>query len=237
MEKLKKLSTTFAVFAFLGFASFTDIYSQNNAPGPGGGGCVGCVPAGHGWLCMSSGQGGEACTTDGANCTLIGPCVGGLCANQSVLSKEKVELQIDDSLIIEIGKTDPRMATVLISLRKLQQLSFSEGIVNSAPIEMTLDDVAWQLKKSAAARDYSARLKQRIGEAFDKGFLPTVYTFKIERNGADENSLLLKIENTESGSIAPSHSGLEVSLSVTKSELRNPDNTTNKLKAISWTIK
>lgn len=237
MKNFKKPLFILIVSIVIGLISYNNTYSQNNAPGPGGGGCVGCVPAGQGWICMSAGQGGEACAPDGGNCTLIGPCTGGICASPGVLSKEKVRLEIEDGLIIQVGKADPRLATVLISLRKIQQLSFSEGIVNSAPIELTLDDVIWQLKSASAAKDYSIGLKQRIGEAFSKGFLPTVYTFRIEESRVDENVLLLKIQNTESGSIAPSHSSLEINLALTKSDLKNSGNTENNLKATSWTIK
>lgn len=226
-------NTLFSLVALtIGTLAFsTNVYSQNSGPG----GCVKCVGAGHGWICQSGSPGGEACMTDGGNCTLVNPCYLGRCSGPSVLSGTKANLNIEDRMIREVAKADPRMATVLISLRKLESLNFSEGVVNNMPIELTGNDVDRQLASAEDVKIYNSELKPKIAEALSKGLLPTVYRFTIEETSTD--IYLLRIDVTESGSIAPQISSLEVTLSLIKNASRNSENTDNTLKATAWTIK
>lgn len=239
MKGIRRSLFSLTLLAIFGIAFSSNALSQNSVPGEGSGGCVRCVPAGQGWTCMAGGQGGDACTSDGGNCTLTNPCTSGLAC--STLNpdgtKSKVKLEIGDNLVREVGKTDPRIALALISIRRLPPLSYKEGIINSAPIELNGKDVESHLAPNGNSNDYALQLKGRISESFAKGLSPTVYNFSIEKSSI-AGEYILRLQTVESGSMAAALSTLEVTLTAAAKDaaLGNRDATGEQLKATSWKI-
>lgn len=229
MQNFKRNMVSLLVTIVIALAFSANAFSQNNNPG----GCVGCVPAGQGWICTSAGMGGQACITDGNSCTLINPCTGGFCAGANVLSNPTTRLEIPDNLIREVGKINPRFATVLISLKKLPTLNFKEGIVNSAPIEITEKDVEMQLAPSENTVAYKRQLKERMAEAFSQKLQATVFHFMIEEISAE---YVLKIQITEMGSLVSAHTSLEVNLAVQTTSKNIAEDAPQLLKPTSWKI-
>lgn len=201
--------------------------------------CVGCVPAPPGWICMAAGQGGEACAMDGVNCTLINPCT---CRDRDcpqglmrLASNEKVKLNISDEVIRAIGKTHPRAALALVSLRKLPPLGFSEGRINSAPVELTQADVEGHLESSRKSTKYFAQLKQRVQESFSQDVTPAVFKFWVEQS-LTGNGFVLKLQPEETLANDLSFSLLEVNLTSGKESESRAKEKVTRLEATTWQI-
>ena len=232
MKKIRRFLFSLVVISIVGLAVSGNAFSQNN-----NGNCVRCVGAGHGWVCMAGG-GGEGCMTDGYNCTLVNPCFelgNGACApNAQDPTNSKIILSISDEVIREVGRSHPRLAVALISLRNLPPLIYSKGMINSAPVELNKNDVEEQLATNISSKEYTAQLRARTGEAFKKGLLPTVYNFSIEASPAS-GGYVLKLQTAEVGSLGNTVS-IEINLSEMKEATRDAKEPTRALKAGSWKI-
>lgn len=228
MASVKRLVIFVAVFATIGIIFTNDIRAQ---------GCVSCVPAPPGWICMASGQGGEACAMDGTNCTLINPCTcrEGFCPEGllKLASNEKIKLNFSDKLIKAVGASHPRMALALVSLRKLPPLAYSEGKINSAAIEVTARDVAWHLRPAEKSKRYFAELKERVRESFKAGEAPAVFGFSIVHS---PNGLLLRLQLENALATDPAYQLLEVDLSYPTDKSNISNDGVTSLNATTWRI-
>lgn len=233
MKKFRRTFFSLVVFSVLCMTFVGNTFSQNN-----NGNCVKCVGAGHGWICQAAPGGGDACTTDGYNCTLINPCPsfgGANCPpNAQDPTKPKIILNISDELVREVGKSNPRLGVALIGLRNLPPLSYSKGMINTAPVELSQNDIEEQLAATASSKDYVAQLRVKTGEAFKKGLLPTVYNFSIEPSSAPD-AYILKLQTAEVGSFG-SLVSIDINLSEMKEATRDAKEPTRALKAGSWKI-
>lgn len=202
--------------------------------------CVVCTPAPPGWICTSGGQGGEACTMDGINCTLINPCT---CRDRDCpvagegpgTSAGKVKLNISHEVIETVRKVHPRFALALISLGKLPPLGFSEGKIYSAPIELSETDVEWHLKPSQESEEYFAQLKEKVQQAFGEGKSPAVYAFSIIKPSAADG-FILKLQVEQTYATDPISSSLEVNLSSARKTKNRAENEVRFLEAGTWRI-
>lgn len=229
MNTRKSLVLYVAVLAAIVSISVSGIHAQ---------GCVSCVPAPPGWICMASGQGGEACAMDGTNCTLINPCTcrEGFCPEGllKLASNEKIKLNLSDKLIKAVGVSHPRMALALVSLRKLPPLTYSEGKINSAPVEITARDVAWHLRPAEKSKKYFAELKERVRESFKSGELPAVFAFSIVHSS---DRLLLRLQLENALVTDPPYQFLEVDLSSPVDKSSSVKEGFIQLTATAWRIR
>lgn len=233
MQRFNKQLFSLAVFSIFSLAFVGNIFSQNV-----GDGCVRCVPAGQGWTCMAAAMGGEACTPNGFDCTLTVPCPslnGAPCSlNAQDPTKPGIILNIPDRIIREVGKVNLRLAQSLLTLRKLPPHRYSEGIINSAPVELTETDIEEQLASTGISPEFLLRLRERMDEAFKKGLLPTVYNFSIQP-ASEPDTYVLKIQTAEVGSLG-SPASIEINLSETAGAMRRSKEPTRLLNADSWKI-
>ncbi len=233
MKKIRSYLFLPVIVLTLSLASAENIFSQGL-----GDSCVKCVPAGQGWTCMAAASGGEACTPNGFDCTLTVICPslnGAPCSlNAQDPTKPRIILNIPDRIIREVGKVNLRLAQSLLTLRKLPPHRYSEGIINSAPVELTETDIEEQLASTGISPEFLLRLRERMDEAFKKGLLPTVYNFSIQP-ASEPDTYVLKIQTAEVGSFG-SPASIEINLSETAGAMRRSKEPTRLLNAGSWKI-
>jgi hypothetical protein len=195
--------------------------------------CVKCTIAGQGWICTAGMVGGDACITEGINCTLVNPCNGrGLVENgeKDKLCAPKIleepQIRISDEIVREVGRSNPRLALVLISVRNIS-VEFHQGSVSAAPIEVTQTDVENYLTLPRTD-EYFKTVRRKAGEAFANKQEPIVYNFSVVKDTfTRKTSLEIRRENNSET--------LTVDLSET-SKISGESQTTI-LEATSWRVK
>lgn len=195
--------------------------------------CVKCVPAPPGWMCMAGSPGGEGCITDDLSCTLVVPCfcTGEFCPEGLKANKaNKIKIEITDNLIREVGKVDPQMGIVLVSIRNLPPAGYREGVVNTAKLDLTFDDVESHLKTGTDLANYKADLRTRISDSFTTSSETDAYAFSVLSPGDKEGRLVLQIipNQLKGGSAFP---GIQIDLSATESAKEGSISTLN---ALGW---
>ncbi len=208
--------------------------------------CVVCTPAPPGWICTNGQQGGEACSIDGITCTYISPCVG--CQGNDcpeTLSKSepckltkgnKTSIYISNDIIKEIGTINPHAAIALISIRNLPPLSYNEGKINVAKIDLTIEDVENHLVSPLESYDYLNGLKVKVSESFTRNVSPVVYDFYLEDLPV-ENKYILRLNQYDASAKDVSLFSLEIDLITEEATNVTKADETKKLTSALWRIK
>lgn len=154
--------------------------------------CVGCSPQGRKFVCASTTNGGRICqtTSDGRTCAISDPC------GSTAIQASGADIVLEERLVAEVERTEPRLAQALSFLRKNPEL-LASGYVKLYLLPEEAEKSEQDEMSALLARieeDEMSALLARISERSQdtSPIEPAIYEVTFERS-EDSASATLKI--------------------------------------------
>jgi hypothetical protein len=179
MKLLKGLFIT--LFVVCAYGVFTvDVHAQ----------CVYCKPKKSVFVCAPATSGGNECATDedATLCGLDSPC-GGELQRPTVQSK----IRLNEQILKEIGKVQPRFAVILAFVNRQNLLSKGQARIFMMPGEISEDDVEQAINpslKKTLTKEYLKELRDRTQKGNQAEVSPLEYEITLEESSNFSTGLI-----------------------------------------------